>query len=136
LELEALGSAASPGDCATDTRKPYMLHHGMVTHVTHASHRPAYGRRMVVVTALVGLVAALSLGAAGDFVAWVVNGAGAGAWIASLVALYAERRGRHRAMPPWAEPAPVAVERYLWTGGLIGGAFGFVVAVVEAWPLA
>ena len=108
----------------------------MVTHVTHASHEPSYGRRMAVITACVALVLALSLGAAGDFVAWVVNGAGAGAWIASFFCLYATRREGGRRSSPWAEPPAVPVDRYLWIGGLIGGVVGLALAIADAWPLA
>jgi hypothetical protein len=91
---------------------------------------------MVGLTAALALVFALSTGAAGDFVAWVVNGAGAGAWIACIVCLYAERRARRRATSPWIDPPPVPTDRYLWTGGVIGGVVGLVLGIVEAWPLA
>ena len=108
----------------------------MVTHVTHTSHEPSYGRRMAVITACVALVVALSLGAAGGFVAWVVNGAGTGAWIASFFCLHATRREGRRPSSPWSEAPPVPVDRYLWTGGLIGGVAGLALAVADAWPLA
>lgn len=103
----------------------------MVTYVTHLLHKPSYGRRMAVITALVALVVALSMGAAGSFVAWIVSFAGFGAWIAAFFCLFAERRARHRSASPWADAPPVPTDRYLQIGGMIGGVAGLVLAIVD-----
>lgn len=65
-----------------------------------------------------------------------MNGAGAGAWIASFFCLYATRREGRRPSSPWAETPAVPVERYLSTGGLVGGVVGLALAIADAWPLA
>jgi hypothetical protein len=93
----------------------------MVAHVTHPLHKPAYGRRMVVATALVAVFVGLATGFAGDFLMLITNGMGIGAWIASGVVLLVERCRAHK----------VDVERCLLVGGLTGGLVGLAFAVAD-----
>lgn len=101
----------------------------MVTHVTHPLHSPAYGRRMVGVTALAVVILGLAAGLAGDFLMLLTSGIAIGAWVASGVVLLVEWRRRRGGVAGAA--SRVIVERYLLVGGLGGGAIGLAVAIAD-----
>jgi len=104
----------------------------MVAHVTHPLRRLAYGRRMVVATALAAVFVGLATGFAGDFLMLITNGMGIGAWIASGAVLLVERRrGRRAEADSRPRSGKVDVERYLLVGGLTGGAVGLAFAVAD-----
>lgn len=104
----------------------------MVAYVTRLLHGPAYGRRMVVVTALFAVVLALAAGLAGDFLMLLTSGIAIGAWIASGVVLLARRRVRRRIGIGELDAArDVDAEGYLLIGGLAGGGIGLAVAIAD-----
>jgi hypothetical protein len=77
---------------------------------------------MAVATALAAVVVGLAAGAAGDFLMLLTSGIAIGAWIASGVFFVVER----------ASTRQLDAERYLLVGGLVGGAVGLALAIIDA----